>query len=149
MEKSQFVSHRTYLAKVTDPNWFGYRFYIAAKAKYAAWWRYKQHPSHQNFVLHQTESKRMTATSKSARKQKEEVMKSKLTGPGAGSKTWWSLVKERQGMTRQDSVPPFTRPKRFKITSSEDKAALLKELFSQKMQVDDSYSPPSMLPRGV
>ncbi|XP_050704959.1 uncharacterized protein LOC126990381 [Eriocheir sinensis] len=48
---------------------------------------------------------------------------------------------------RQDNVPPFTRPDGSMATSSEDKAALLAELFARKMQVDDPYRPPPILPR--
>ena len=104
--QSQFVPHRTYLTKATDPKWFGYRCRIAAEAKYAAWKRYKRRPSHQNRILHRAACKKMTATSKWAKQHWEEVMRNKLTGPGVGSKTWWALVKERQGMMKQDSVPP-------------------------------------------
>lgn len=39
--KPQFAPDNTYLAKSTDPNWYGYRWRIAAEGKYAAWRRYK------------------------------------------------------------------------------------------------------------
>ncbi|XP_050690070.1 uncharacterized protein LOC126982212 [Eriocheir sinensis] len=41
--QAQLVPHRTYLAKAIDPKWFGYRCYIAAEAKYAAWRRWRKY----------------------------------------------------------------------------------------------------------
>ena len=145
--QNQFVPYRTYLTKATDPKWFGYRCRVAAEAKYAAWRRYKRSPSQHNLALHRAACRRMAATSKWARQHWEEVTRNKLTGPGVGSKAWWALIKERQGVLRQDSVPPLTRPDGSTATSSEDKAALLAEIFAQKMQVDDPHRPPPVLPR--
>ena len=145
--QSQFVPHRMYLTKATDPPWFGIRCRAAADAKYSTWRRYKRRPTHQNLALHRAACRRMTATSKWARKHWEEVMKRKLSGPGVGNKTWWALVKERQGILHQDSVPPLTRPDGSTATSSEDKAALLAKIFAEKMQVGDPNRPPPVLPR--
>ncbi len=47
------------------------------------------------------------------------------------------LVKDRQGLSRQDTVPALTRPDRTVATSSKDKAQLLASLFAGKMEVDD------------
>ncbi len=62
-----------------------------------------------------------------------------------GNKTWWSLVKGRQGLNRQDTVPPLTRPDRTVATSSTDKAQLLATLVAGKMEVDDPERSPPLL----
>ena len=74
-------------------------------------------------------------------------MRQKLSGPGVGNKTWWALVKERQGLLHQDSVPPLTRPDGSTATSSEEKAALLAKIFADKMQVGDPNRPSPVLPQ--
>ena len=145
--QSRHVPHRTYLAKATNPSWFGFRCREAAEAKYGAWRRYKQRPSLHNLALHRAACKKMKDTSKWAREHWEQDLRRKLTGPGVGDKTWWTLVKERQGVMRQESVPPLTRPDGSTATSSEDKAALLAKLFANKMQVECPTRPPPVLPR--
>ncbi|XP_045137177.1 uncharacterized protein LOC123519737 [Portunus trituberculatus] len=145
--QDRHVPHRTYLAKATNPQWFGFRCQIAAEAKYAAWRRYKQRPSQHNLTMHRAACKRMTDTSKWARKHWEQDLRRKLTGPGVGDKTWWTLVKERQGVMRQESVPPLTRQDGTTASSSDDKAALLAKLFAEKMQVECPTRPPPVLPR--
>ena len=102
--QQQYVPSRTYLTRPGDPAWFGYRCRIAAEAKHAAWLRYKRHPSHHNMARHRDTCKR------------------KLCGPGVCSKTWWRLVKERQGTSHHDAVPPLCRPDGTSATSSGDKA---------------------------
>ncbi|XP_045137147.1 uncharacterized protein LOC123519710 [Portunus trituberculatus] len=144
--QDRHVPHRTYLAKATNPQWFGFRCQIAAEAKYAAWRRYKQRPSQHNLTMHRAACKRMTDTSKWARKHWEQDLRRKLTGPGVGDKTWWTLVKERQGVMRQESVP-LTRQDGTTASSSDDKAALLAKLFAEKMQVECPTRPPPVLPR--
>ena len=104
----------------------------ATEAKYSTWRRYKRRPTHLNLVLHMVACSRMASTSKWARKHCEQVMRRKLSCPGVGHKTWWALVKERQGLLHLDSVPPLTRPDRSTATSSEDKAALLANIFAEK-----------------
>ncbi|XP_045122826.1 uncharacterized protein LOC123511207 [Portunus trituberculatus] len=116
--QDRHVPHRTYLAKATNPQWFGFRCQIAAEAKYAAWRRYKQRPSLHNLAMH------------------------RAACPGVGDKTWWTLVKERQGVMRQESVPPLTRQDGTTASSGDDKAALLAKLFAEKMQVESPTHDP-------
>ena len=120
-----------------DSAWFGYRCRVAAEAKHAAWLRYKHYPTDRNKTLHREACKRMIATCRWARRHQNEDMKRKLCGPGVGNKTWWSLVKERQGTNHRDAVLPLTRPDGSTATDSEDKASLLSEVFSAKMKVGD------------
>ena len=61
----------------------------------------------------------------------------KLSGLGVGSKTWWTLVREKQGLNCQEAIPPLSRPDGTFATSSREKAELLAEYFAAKMTVED------------
>ncbi|KAK4319782.1 hypothetical protein Pmani_009300 [Petrolisthes manimaculis] len=87
----------------------------------------------------------MVATCKWAMNRSEEDLKKKLRGPGVGNKTWWSLVKEKQGTSCQDVIPPLTRQDGTVATSSKEKAQLLATLFAEKMRVEDPHLPPPSL----
>ncbi|KAG0713638.1 hypothetical protein GWK47_015765 [Chionoecetes opilio] len=103
------VPHRDYTTKPTDQPWFGYRCRVAAEAKYSAWLRFKRNPTRRNKDLHRVACRRMVVSSKWAIKKWEKDLRRKLRGPGVGNKTWWSLVKKKQGISRQDSIPPLTK----------------------------------------
>ncbi|XP_063876819.1 uncharacterized protein LOC135109359 [Scylla paramamosain] len=143
--QEQHVPHREFVARPTDQPWFGYRCRVAAEAKYSAWLRYKQSPTRRNKDLHRAACKRMVTTCRWAVGRWEEDLRRQLGGPGVGNKTWWSLVKGRQGLDRQDTVPPLTRPDGTVATSSKDKAQLLATLFAGKMEVDDPERSPPLL----
>ena len=133
------------LTRSGDPAWFDYPCRTAVEAKHATWLRYKWHPSHHNKARHRDICKRMTAVYTWARNPQREHLKRKLCGPGVGNQTWWSLVKEWQGTSHIDAVPPLYRPDKTSATSSGDKASLFAKLFSNKMKVDDlGRSPPKM-----
>ncbi|KAG0713833.1 hypothetical protein GWK47_015309 [Chionoecetes opilio] len=84
--------------------------------------------------LHRAACRRMVVSSKWAIKKWEEDLGRKLRGPGVGNKTWWSLVKEKQRISRQDSIPPLTKQDGTAAVSSKEKARLLANLFSAKMK---------------
>ena len=126
------VPHRKYTTRPTDQPWFGYRCRVAAEAKYAAWLRYKRSPTRRNKDLHRAACRRMVVTSRWAMKKWEEDLRRKLRGPRVGNQTWWSLVKEKQGISRQDTIPPLTRQDGTVATSSKEKAQLLAALFAEK-----------------
>ncbi|XP_063875034.1 uncharacterized protein LOC135108190 [Scylla paramamosain] len=143
--QEQHVPHREFVARPTDQPWFGYRCRVAAEAKYSAWLRYKQNPTRRNKDLHRAACKRMVTTCQWAIGRWEEDLRRQLGGPGVGNKTWWSLVKGRQGLNHQDTVPPLTRPDGMVATSSKDKAQLLATLYAGKMEVDDPERSPPLL----
>ncbi|XP_063845411.1 uncharacterized protein LOC135091588 [Scylla paramamosain] len=143
--QEQHVPHREFVARPTDQPWFGYRCRVAAEAKYSAWLRYKQSPTRRNKDLHRAACKRMVTTCRWAVGRWEEDLRRQLGGPGVGNKTWWSLVKGRQGPDRQDTVPPLTRPDGTVATSSNDKAQLLATLFAGKIEVDNPEKSPPLL----
>ena len=76
------------------------------------------------------------ATSKWAMNKWEEDLRRKLRGPGVGNKTWWSLVKEKQGISGQNFIPPITKQDGAVATSSKEKTQLLVNLFTEKMKVE-------------
>ncbi len=143
--QQKHVPHRIYTSKPTDQPWFGYRCRLAAERKYSTWLRYKRNPTRRNKDLHRAACKQMVDTSRWARRRWENDLRSKLSGPGVGSKTWWTLVKERQGTSHQESIPPLSKGDGTTATNSKEKAELLAELFSNKMTVDDpTRSPPQL-----
>ena len=143
--QERHVPHRCYTTKPTDQPWFGYRCRLAAGRKYSAWLRYKRNPTRRNKELHRAACRQMRTTSRWAIRRWEDDMKRKLRGPGIGSKTWWTLVKERQGTGHQDTIPPLTKPDSSTATSSKEKAELLADLFAAKMTVGDPRRQPPQL----
>ncbi|KAK4290453.1 hypothetical protein Pmani_036646 [Petrolisthes manimaculis] len=141
----QHVPHRQYTSRPTDQPWFGYRCRLAAERKYSAWLRFKRNPTLRNKTLHREACRSMTATSMWAQRRWENDLRSKLCGPGVGSKTWWSLIKERQGTSHQETIPPLTRLDGTTATSSKEKADLLADIFATKMTVADPNRPPPQL----
>ena len=139
------VPCRNYLSRPGDPAWFGFRCRASAEEKYAAWMRYKRRPSLRNKTLHREACKKMISTCRWARNQLREDRRRKLSGPGVGNKTWWSLVKEQQGACHREALPPLTRQDGSTATSSIDKATLLAEFFTNKMKVNDPSRPAPQL----
>ena len=87
----------------------------------------------------------MQAISRWTKRRWEADLRTKLSGPGVGSKTSWTLVKERQGLNHQETILPLSKPDRTCATSSREKAELLAEYFAVKMTVGDSRRPPPRL----
>lgn len=54
--------------------------------------------------------------------QWRQSLGTKLTNRAIGSKDWWSLVKQRQGLTSQDCIAPLYKPDGNVATSNQDKA---------------------------
>ncbi|XP_069979403.1 uncharacterized protein [Penaeus vannamei] len=144
--QEKYVPSRTYITKPGDQAWFGYRCYQASKRKYKMWQRYKANPTRYNKNLYKTACKEMTATCKWARNRWQEETKRKLTSLGAGSKEWWSLIKEHQGETREPTIPPLIKPDGTTASRNRDKADLLGSLFSRKMTVPDANRTPPEIP---
>ncbi|KAG7162930.1 RNA-directed DNA polymerase from transposon X-element-like 3 [Homarus americanus] len=115
------------------------------QAKYTAWVRYKGNPTRHKKYAHRAACRHMVATSKWAITRWEADMHRKLTGAGVGSKMWWVLVKEKQGIGQHESILPLTKPNGTLATSSRDKAELLGGLFSPKMTVQKPNRTPPLL----
>ncbi|KAK4327499.1 hypothetical protein Pmani_002054 [Petrolisthes manimaculis] len=109
------LRHRTDIAVVTE-TWLTSEMESTFEGKYSVWLRFTRNPTLRNKTLHREACRSMSATSMWAQRKWENDLRSKLCGPGVGSKTWWSLIKERQA-----------------------------DLFSTKMAVADPNSPPPQL----
>jgi len=53
-----------------------------------------------------------------------------------GSKQWWTITKDLQGLSREDLIPPLARDDGTIATSSQERAETLAQLFSTKMSVE-------------
>ncbi|XP_063596231.1 uncharacterized protein LOC134773084 [Penaeus indicus] len=144
--QEKYVPSRTYITEPGDQAWFGYRCHQASKKKYRLWQRYKANPTRHNKHLYKNACKEMTATCKWARNSWQEDTKRRLSILGAGSKEWWSLVKEHQGETREPTMPPLTKPDGTTASSNREKANLLGSMFSCKMTVPDANRAPPEIP---
>ena len=143
--QNRHVPHRIYTKKSTDRPWFGYHCRLAAKSKHSAWVRYKRNPTPRNKDLHRAACRHMRTTSKWAQARWEADLKTKLRGPGVGSKTWWTLVKERQGAVNEETIPPLKNPDGTTSTGSREKADIFADLFATKMMVRHPERPPPRL----
>ena len=76
----------------------------------------------------------------------KEDLRSKLTGQAAGSKSWWSSIKQQQGLTPDDCIPPLNNTDGSVATNSKAKAQLLALHFSGKMTVPDPERAPPTVP---
>lgn len=143
----ELVPHRIYSTRPEDQPWFGYRCRLSADAKYKAWIRYKKHPTLRNKNLHKVACKKMKNTVKWAMLKFESDIKRKLRGNEVGTKQWWSLVKEKQGISKQERIPVLNKPDGTLATRSQEKAELLAIMFSNKMTITEPERHPPALPQ--
>nr|XP_027221049.1 uncharacterized protein LOC113813281 [Penaeus vannamei] len=144
----EYVPHHSYTVRPTDQPWFGYRCQPASDAKFKAWRRLKQHPSCHNKTLHREACRHMRETSQWAISRWERDIQTRMRRTNVGSKQWWSLVKEKQGQLKQDTIPPLQDVDSSYAVTSAQKADLLVRQFSAKMQVDSPEKVPP-LPRQI
>ncbi|KAK3873560.1 hypothetical protein Pcinc_021436 [Petrolisthes cinctipes] len=81
-----------------------------------------------------------------AQRRWQEDLKTKLNGRSVGSKTWWTTLKQHQGLTSDDDVPPLHKPDGTVATKNKDKAEVLASFFSNKMSVPDPERPTPNVP---
>ena len=87
----------------------------------------------------------MEETQKRAIQKWNEDLRRKLSGRSIGSKGWWQLVKQQQGYSDDDAIPPLNDTNGRVAVSGEEKANLLASHFAAKMQVDEpNRNPPSV-----
>ncbi|XP_069980217.1 uncharacterized protein [Penaeus vannamei] len=138
--QERFIPHKSYKVKAGDQPWFGHTCRLAAEEKSRAWIRFKRNPSTENKLTHKAACKRMKQVQKWAIEQWRQSLSTKLTNRSIGSKDWWSLVKQQQGLTTQDCILPLYKPDGNVATSSQDKAELLASFFSQKMRIPSNLT---------
>lgn len=145
--QQQHVPHRTYSSSPKDQPWFGYRCRIAAERKHKVWTRYKRHPTQENKAQHRRACKNMTRTAKWAKERWDADRRRKLSSNQTDPKQWWGLVKEQQGLTPQERIPPLRKPDGDLAITSREKADLLACHFSQKMTTQEPDRQPPTLPQ--
>ena len=62
-----------------------------------------------------------------------------------GSNTWWTLVKERQGLNNQETIFSLSRSDETCATRSREKTELLAKYFAGNMIVEEPRRPPPRL----
>ena len=144
--QQEYIPSQSYKSKPQDQPWFGYQCRIAADIKSRAWLRYKSHPSQNNKILHREACKNMSQVQKQAIQRWKEEMKTKFSGQSVSSKEWWSGVKQQQGLSADNAIPPLIRPDGSVAMRNRDKAELLAAHFSSKMSVPDPLRAPPKLP---
>lgn len=72
--------------------------------------------------------------------------KDKLSGQNAGSKEWWSSVKQLQGFVSDDAIPPLTASDGDHAMRNRNKAQLLAAHFSSTMKVPEPHRTPPRIP---
>lgn len=144
--QSSWVPHSTHKTKASDQHWFGPECRAASDEKYRAWRAFKRHPTARNRQRHREAAQRMRDTQEWAAEQWRATLKAKLRGGQVGTKRWWSLVKEQQGTSREDTVPPLQRGDGSVAQTARDKANLLARHFSEKMNISDPDRAPPTLP---
>ena len=144
--QQQYVPRRTYTASPKDQPWFGYRCRIAAERKYSAWTTYKRNPTQRNKTLHRQACKAMTRTAKWAKTRWDACLRRKLNSNQTDPKQWWNLVKEKQSATFRERIPALRKPDGELAITSQAKADLLAQAFSQKMRTREPLRQPPTLP---
>ena len=142
--RDQHIPSKKYVLRDSNQPWFGYQCQVASDAKYKAWCHYKKYPT-RNKKLHRAACRKMVQVQKWAKIQWTNDMQQKLRGGNIGTKQWWSLIKEQQGFSRDETIPPLQRPDGSVATTTKDKVNLLAEQFATKMQVPEPERlPPSL-----
>ena len=80
-----------------------------------------------------------------AKRRWQNDIRQKLNTGRMGTKQWWSLVKEQQGLARDDILPPINRNDGTIAFSNKEKAEELASHFSNKMKVGRPHKPPPRL----
>lgn len=140
-----FIPHRTFTVKPRDQPWFGYGCRIAADDKSRAWVRYNKNPNRRNKLFHKNTCRKMDEVQQWAIKCWQKDIKSKLINKDTGQKEWWNLMKQQQGLSYDDTIPPLTGEDGTVAISNVDKAELLASFFAAKMSpLSDDCHPPKL-----
>ena len=103
----RFVPSSEYEQRTSDQPWFGERCRAAAQAKHQAWRRLKRHPSQNHKLQHRQAARTMQETQEWAIGQWNRDIKQKLQEGTLGSKKWWSIIKNQQGVKQDTIIPPL------------------------------------------
>ncbi|KAG0727365.1 hypothetical protein GWK47_034802 [Chionoecetes opilio] len=127
--------------KTGDQPWFGFQCRKAADNKSKAWLRYKSHPTRRHKHQHKMACENMKRAQKEAINNWRDHLKRMLTGQSVGTKDWWSSIKQQQGFSRDDSIPPLTAPDGSVVTSHRGKAQGVGTLYKSQVRSRMENSP--------
>jgi len=144
--QEQYVPCHSYTVKPLDQPWFGYQCRMAADEKSRAWRLYSRSSTHANKERYRRACAAMRQVQQWAQRRWQEDLKAKLSGRSVGSKTWWTTLKQHQGLAPDDDVPPLQKPDGTVATKNKDKAEILASFFSKKMSVPDPERPTPYVP---
>ncbi|KAG0715148.1 hypothetical protein GWK47_012632 [Chionoecetes opilio] len=73
-----------------------------------------------------------------AQRRWQDDLKTKLSGRSVGNKSWWTTLKQQQGLTTDDTIPPLFKSDGTVATKNKDKAEVLQTVISwgRRWQVD-------------
>lgn len=77
----------------------------------------------------------MEQVQKRTAEQRQRDLKNKQAGRSVDSKEWWSLIKQQQGVTGEDAIPPLTKPGGSAAIDNKDRAEMLPNNFANKMTI--------------
>lgn len=141
-----YIPNHTFTVKPLYQPWFGYECRKAANEKSKTWKHYKRHPTHHNKARHKEACDTMRRVQQFAQQRWQEVLSSKLSGRAIGSKSWWATLKEQQGVSPGNHIPPLNKADGSIATRSWEKAEVLASHFSMKMTIPDPGRPSPALP---
>ena len=142
----RFVPRSVYSSRPSDQPWFGPQCKIASDNKYCAWLRYKHRPTTRNKKLHKEAKTRMHHVARWAMQRWKNNIKKKLKDGKIGSKQWWNIVKDKQGQSRDETIPPLSLTNGDVALSTTDKINALAEHFATKMTVPHPHQQNPKMP---
>ncbi|KAG0716722.1 hypothetical protein GWK47_009008 [Chionoecetes opilio] len=136
--QKKYVPNQTYTAKPLDKPWFGYQCRMAANEKSRAWRLYSRHPTHPNKERYRHACAAMKEIQQWAQRRWQDDLKIKLSGRSVGNKSWWTTLKQQQGLRTDDTIPPLFKSDGTVATKNKDKAEVLQTVISwgRRWQVD-------------
>ncbi|KAG0712473.1 hypothetical protein GWK47_018400 [Chionoecetes opilio] len=120
--QKKYVPSQTYTAKPLDKPWFGYQCRMAADEKSRAWRLYSRHPTDPNKERYRHACAAMKEIQQWAQRRWQDDLKIKLCGCSVGNKSWWTTLKQQQGLTTDDTIPPLFKSDGTVATKNKDKA---------------------------
>ena len=143
--QNRYTPHKNWVSKSSDQPWFGPKCKEASDRKYKVWLRFKRRPTERNRNIHQAAVKNMEEVEKWAISHWEKDMKKKLCNRNVGDKEWWKLIKYKQGIQREENIPPLNLSNGSLAMKTHDKVDAFAQHFASKMKVTSpSLSPPHL-----
>ncbi|KAG0710272.1 hypothetical protein GWK47_002543 [Chionoecetes opilio] len=95
---------------------------MAADEKSRAWRLFSRHPIHPNKERYRHACAAMKEIQQWAQRRWQDDLTTKLSGRSVGNKSWWITLKQQQGLTPDDTIPPLFKSDGTVATKNKDKA---------------------------